>query len=137
MGTFRYNIKHYPNHPENTTEARLWMTRAYDEMGWLYEAEQAFGQVNENSVTRKLTGLYAETKAYLYLETEKYVEAIPFLKKSAEKSRNRYQTTRYYYILGQLYQMQGKKQDAVEYYTRVKKRNPSCLMQFNAELQRY
>ena len=52
VGTFSYIIKHYPNHPETTTEARLWMTRAYAEMGWLYEAEQAFGQVNENSVTR-------------------------------------------------------------------------------------
>ena len=63
VGTFSYVIKHYPNHPAIVTEARLWLTRAYAEMGWIYEAEQAFEKVNENSVNRKLTLLYAETKA--------------------------------------------------------------------------
>lgn len=137
VGTFSYIIKHYPNHPETVTEARLWLTRAYAEMEWFYEAEQAFEKVNENSVTRKLTLLYAETKAYLFLNTEKEFASIPFLKLAAERTNDRYQRTRYNYILGQLYALQGKKADAIERYGMVLKSSPPYLMQFNAELQRY
>ena len=135
IGTFTYITKHFSAEPAVVAEARIWMARAYAEMNWLYEAEEVLGKINENDVTTDLNGLFAATKADLLMKQGRYKESVPFLKIALDKEKNRYQRTRFNYILGQLLLLQNDRKTAANYFKAVLKLTPSYTMEFNARMQ--
>lgn len=135
VGTFTYIARRYAKEPAVVTEARIWMSRAYAEMQWYYEAEEVLGKINENDVPRELNGIFAAAKADLLLKQHKNQEAVPFLKIALEKEKNRYQQLRFSYILGQLALQQGDLQTANGYFRTVAKHAPNYTMEFNARMQ--
>ena len=135
IGTFTYITKHFSAEPAVVAEARIWMARAYAEMNWIYEAEEVLGKINENDVTTDLNGLFAATKADLLMKQGRYKESVPFLKIALDKEKNRYQRTRFNYILGQLLLLQNDRKTAANYFKAVLKLTPSYTMEFNARMQ--
>ena len=135
IGTFTYITKHFSVEPAVVAEARIWMARAYAEMNWIYEAEEVLGKINENDVTTDLNGLFAATKADLLMKQGRYKESVPFLKIALDKEKNRYQRTRFNYILGQLLLLQNDRKTAANYFKAVLKLTPSYTMEFNARMQ--
>jgi len=135
VGTFTYITHHFAMEPAVVTEARIWMARAYAEMNWLYEAEEAIGKINENDVSDDLNGLFAATKADLLLKQERSKEAVPFLKIALDKEKNKYQRTRFNYILGQLMLQQNNRKAASNYFHAVLKLTPTYTMEFNARME--
>lgn len=135
IGTFTYVTKHFSAEPAVVAEARIWMVRAYAEMNWIYEAEEVLGKINENDVTTDLNGLFAATKADLLMKQGRYKESVPFLKIALDKEKNRYQRTRFNYILGQLLLLQNDRKTAANYFKAVLKLTPSYTMEFNARMQ--
>lgn len=135
VGTFTYVARHFSTEPSVVTEARIWMARAYAEMNWLYEAEEAIGKINENDVSSDLNGIFAATKADLLLKQNRTKEAVPFLKIALDKEKNRYQKTRFNYILGQLMLQQNNRKEASNYFRAVLKLTPDYTMEFNARMQ--
>lgn len=135
IGTFTYITRHFAAEPAVVAEARIWMARAYAEMNWLYEAEEVLGKINENDVTRDLNGIFAATKADLFMKQKRYKEAIPFLQIALNKEKNRYQRTRFNYILGQLMLQQNNRNAAAHYFKDVLKLIPPYTMEFNARMQ--
>jgi len=135
IGTFTYITKHFSAEPAVVAEARIWMARAYAELNWLYEAEEVLGKINENDVTTDLNGLFAATKADLLMKQGRYKESVPFLKIALDKEKNRYQRTRFNYILGQLMLLQNNRKAAATHFKSVLKLTPSYTMEFNARMQ--
>lgn len=68
------------------------------------------------------------------LPQEKYKKGVNFLKMALEQRPSRDQKARIYYILGQIYQDQGKRPTASKYFEKVLQYGPSYEMEFNARL---
>ena len=135
IGTFNYIIRHYANDKDMVAQCQLWEVRAYAELGWMYEAEDLFQKVKQDDLKRKHASLYAATAADLNLKAERYKQAIPFIKLSLPDEPHE-QKARCYYILGQLYKLQGEKNTAANMFKKVGQYEPSAEMDFNAKLQR-
>lgn len=134
IGTFNYIARDYQNDKNIVAICQLWTVRAYAEMGWLYEAEEVMQKINQDDLSRKYAYLYAAVNADLKLKTQQYREAIPFVK-IALKDESRAEKTRYNYVLGQLYELQGNKKAAIEAYRKVTTQNPSAAMDFSARIK--
>lgn len=136
VGTLSYVSKHYIYDPEVVTTCQLWTVRAYKEMGWLYEAEDLLSKIDVKLLKGDNVGLYSAVQAELLLANHKYAEAIPFLEKTLSKEKNKYQELRFRFLLAQLYKRNGDLPAAYAEYSKVIKKNPPYVQEFNARLQR-
>ncbi len=137
VGTFSYIVKNYPNDLDVVCESRIWMARAYSEMGWMYEAEEVLGKIKEDNLHRKLTGDYAATRADLLMKEGQYAEAYAHLIVAAKNEKRKAQRTRYHYILGQIAYAAGDKEVAAGWFKMVKKAAPPYILEFNTRLNMY
>ena len=132
--TFGYIQRHYPSDLEIVCEARIWQARAYGEMDWVYEAWQVFDKIKENDVVKRLNSDYAEVKAFLLLKENNYKEAIPYLQLAAKKENNKYLSSRFNYLLGQLYLEQNQRDKATDCFKLAVRQSQNYVMEFNARL---
>ncbi|MDR1544223.1 MAG: hypothetical protein LBS50_07460 [Prevotellaceae bacterium] len=137
IGDFNYLSRHYSFATATVCEAKLWVARAYAEMGWLYEAESALQNINENSIPTSLNGTFAAFKANILLKQKRYKEAIPFLIVAIDKEKDKYLLARFEFILGQLYELSGQNSLATEHFLKAKSKAQNYEMLFNAELRAY
>ena len=132
--TFGYIQRHYPSDLEIVCEARIWQARAYGEMDWVYEAWQVFDQIKENDVVKRLNKDYAEVKAFLLMKENNYNEAIPYLQLATKKENNKYLSSRFNYLLGQLYLEQNQIDKATGCFKMAVRQSQTYPMEFNARL---
>lgn len=132
--TFGYIQRHYPSDLEIVCEARIWQARAYGEMDWVYEAWQVFDQIKENDVVKRLNQDYAEVKAFLLMKENNYKEAMPYLQLAAKKENNKYLSSRFNYLLGQLYLEQNQRDKATDCFKLAVRQSQTYPMEFNARL---
>jgi len=135
VSTFNYIIRHYENDPDMIAQCQLWIARAYAEMGWQYEAEDMLDRVQIDALNRKHAKLYAAVKADVLLKGQHYHEAIPFVKLAIPHEKRKIYRPRFVYVLGQLYEKEGKKEDALQAYKSVVRLAPPTEMEFNARLR--
>ncbi|MDR2564404.1 MAG: tetratricopeptide repeat protein [Prevotellaceae bacterium] len=120
---------------ESTYEARLWQAVVDVRTQKYTEAEDKLRSLNANrKFPDKLRPLLEAAYADLYIKQKKYPEAIKSLKKALEKTGKKTTKIRYYYIIAQLNQRIGNKAEALEYYSKVLKKNPPYFTAFNAEM---
>ncbi|MBQ6790346.1 MAG: tetratricopeptide repeat protein [Paludibacteraceae bacterium] len=135
VSTFNYIINHYQNDADMIAQCQLWISRAYAEMGWQYEAEDMLNRVQIDALSRKHARLYSAVKADVLLHGEHYHEAIPFIKIAIPYEKKKIYRPRFAYVLGQLYELENKKDDALEAYQSVVRMAPPNEMDFNARLR--
>ena len=110
--TFLYISKHFTWLPDVVTEAKLWQARAYCALDWDYETENVLHLVKEKDLTTKhLRYLYNLVQAGYLIRVDRLQEAVPFLKAAAAASSGS-QKTRLWFLLGQLYENLGEKNNA-------------------------
>ena len=136
VGTFTYTINHFSWNKECVSEARIWLARSYIEMGWFYDAEDILNKANKDQVPSRLSGIFSATSADLLLKQHRYKEAIPLLTIAAKEEKNKFERTRFNYVLGQLYRLDNNDAQAKYYFTKVIKANPPSEMEFNARISR-
>ena len=134
VSTFNYIARHYAHDKEMVAICQLWAARAYGEMGWLYEAENVLSKVQSENLSRKNASLYAAVSADILMKTNRYKEAIPFIKISLPNEKKKGERPRFYYVLGQIYELQNAKKEARHAYQQVLKMQPDSEMDFNARL---
>lgn len=134
VSTFNYIAKHYAYDPDIVAQCQLWTVRAYAEMGWLYEAEDVLSKVQIDNLSRKNAPLYSAVNADLLLKTKQYRAAIPFVKIALPNEKKKGNRPRFQYVLSQLYQINGERDNARNSYAKVLKLQPSNEMDFNARL---
>lgn len=132
--TFTYVTKHFSGDEKLVMQASLWKARALKELGWLYESDEILSKIDEDKVTYDVENLYYGTKADVLLAHKEYSESLPYLLKAASTEKDRVQRTRFYFVIAQIYQMLGDKQQAYDYYEKVIKANPTYQMTFNANI---
>lgn len=135
VSTFNYIINHYQNDPDMIAQCQLWIARAYAEMGWQYEAEDMLNRVQIDALSRKHAKLYSAVKADVLLKGEHYREAIPFVKLAIPHEKRKIYRPRFAYVLGQLYEMDSKREEAVLSYKSVVRMAPPNEMEFNARIR--
>ena len=135
VSTFNYIINHYQNDADIIAHCQLWIARAYAEMGWQYEAEDMLNRVQIDALNRKHAKLYSAVKADVLLKGEHYHEAIPFVKIAMPYEQRKIYRPRFAYVLGQLYEREGKKDDAIHAYKSVIRMAPTNEMEFNARIR--
>ena len=135
ISTFNYIARHYAYDKDIVAQCELWSARAYAELGWLYEAEDVLRKVQVDHLSKNSAPLYSAVSADILLKTKQYDAAIPFVKIAVKNEDRRGNRPRFYYVLGQLYQMQGDKSAARNAYKRVLDLQPDNEMEFNARLQ--
>ncbi len=135
VSTFNYIIRHYPNDPDIIAQCQLWIARAYAEMDWQYEAEDMLNRVQIDALSRKHAKLYSAVKADVLLKGGHYHEAIPFVKIAMPHEKRKIYRPRFAFVLGQLYEREGNKDEAVHAYQSVVRMAPPTEMEFNARIR--
>ena len=135
VSTFNYIIKHYRNDPDMVARCQLWVARAYAEMGWQYEAEDVLFHVQLDALSRRHARLYSAVKADVMLKGGYYREAIPFVKIALPYEKRKIYRPRFAYVLGQLYEKEGNRDEAIDAYKKVVRMAPPNEMDFNARIR--
>ncbi len=135
VSTFNYIINHYQNDPDMIAQCQLWIARAYAEMGWQYEAEDMLNRVRIDALSKRHAKLYSAVKADVLLKGEHYHEAIPFVKIALPHEKRKIYRPRFAYVLGQLYELEGNRNEALHAYRSVVRMAPTNEMDFNARLR--
>lgn len=134
VGTFNYVIRHYSYDPDVIARCQLMVARAYAELGWQYEAEDMLSKVQQDALKQKHAHLYGATSADVLIHAKQYRQAIPFLKIAVPHEKRKVYRPRFQYVLAQLYQSQGQRQEAIDAYRRVIRLAPPTVMDFHARL---
>ncbi|MBQ6977918.1 MAG: tetratricopeptide repeat protein [Paludibacteraceae bacterium] len=92
-------------------------------------------RVQIDALSRKHAKLYSAVKADVLLHGEHYHEAIPFVKIALPHEKRKIYRPRFAYVLGQLYEREGKKDDAISAYKSVVRMAPPNEMDFNARIR--
>ena len=135
VSTFNYIIRHYQNDADMIAQCQLWIARSYAELGWQYEAEDMLNRVQIDALNRQHAKLYAAVKADVLLKGQHYHEAIPFVKLAIPHEQRKIYRPRFAFVLGQLYEMEGNKSEALQAYQSVIRMAPTNEMEFNARLR--
>ena len=135
ISTLNYVIRLYENDADMIARCRLWIARAYAELGWQYEAEDMLNRVQIDALSKKHARLYAAVKADVLLHGEQYTAAIPFIKIAVPYEKRKIYRPRFAYVLGQLYERNGQRNEAIEAYHDVIRMTPPYEMDFNARIR--
>lgn len=134
--SFAYMFREFTPGPE-WFEAEIYYARTYIELGDYTTAQMALDNYDlEGKAPASLYGFFCAAYADLYMRQKNYDKAIPFLELAADNSSDKYQKTRYYFILGQIYQSRNEYAKATEAYSNVIKAHPPYELAFNAKVNR-
>jgi tetratricopeptide (TPR) repeat protein len=134
--TFQYISAEYKDDPIRS-EALLWLTRAYLELGKTTDAEYLLDYLKaDKKFPMDLKGYYNAVLAQYHLQKNDVGRGMEALKLAASTSRKKDDRSRYYFILGQLYQRSDSLPLAFSAYQKVLKLNPPYEMAFNARINR-
>ena len=135
VSTMNYVMRHYANDPDIMAQCQLWIARAYAEMRWQYEAEDMLNRVQVDALSRKHARLYSAVKADVLLHGNQYKAALPFVKIAMPYEKRKIYRPRFAYVLGQLYELEGNREEAVSAYKYVIRMAPPNEMDFNARIR--
>ncbi len=135
--TFDFIIKKY-HYDEIQYEAMLWLAKTYIEIENYQKAETYLELLSskigredmERYVTHDVNAVYAD----LYIKQGSPELAIPYLNDAIFDIRKKKLNTRMVYILAQIYQKEGDKQEAARLYKQVLKKNTDYKTTFNAKI---
>ena len=132
--TFSYMSRLYHTQPDIYGKARAWLAKCYIEQGWLYDAEDVITKMKRDSMDWRAVKEWDYTYADYYLHTQRYEEAIPYMKKVIKHEMRHKQKARELYLLGQIYAAVGKKDEAYKSFKHVVRMNPPYELEFNARI---
>ena len=135
VSTMNYIIREYENDADMVAQCQLWVARAYAEMGWQYEAEDMLNRIQPDALSKKHARLYSAVKADVLLHAEQYNAAIPFVKIAIPYEKRKIYRPRFSYVLGQLYELNGQKKEAINAYEAVIRMTPPVEMDFSARIR--
>ncbi|MDR0438410.1 MAG: hypothetical protein LBH22_08960, partial [Bacteroidales bacterium] len=132
---FNFVSSQFPNSPIRY-ESLLWSARAYIQEKQYDMAWTLILQVrnHEASLYKQTYRELPAVTADFYIAQGRYNETIPFLHEAISRSKTRDFKNRLEFILGQIYQQDGRLRDAYLAYRNVTKRNPKLELDYNARI---
>ena len=133
--TFNYITQHFTWLEDLVKESKIWLMRCYTELGWMYEAEDVKHKISLDSIPQSMQGYLSMVTAQYHINKGEYDDAIPYLQKSIEYQKDKYQKIRQTYLLAQLYQKTEQNRLAYDTYSKVISMNPVYRTEFNARIK--
>ena len=132
---FNFVISQFSDRPIRF-EALLWSARAYIQEGEFDLAFTLISQVRNNqaSLMRQTRRELPAVTADFFIAQNRYSEAIPFLREAMELADTRDFRNRLEFILAQIFQLEGRMQEAFMAYRNVLRRNPNMELEYNARI---
>jgi len=132
---FNFVSSQFPSSPIRY-ESLLWSARTYIQEKEFEMASALILQVqnNEASLLRQTRRELPAVTADFYIAQNRYSEAIPFLQEAISRAHTRDFRNRMEFILGQIFQLEGRMQDAYAAYRNVVRRNPNMELEYNARI---
>ncbi len=121
LTVFNEVIRVFGPESDAAREARVWMARAYTELGRLHEAEQAIHALKLTPQPSHLEKVFLEAQLQYLMEKGEYAAAIPYLRKAINMEKRIKQVKRWQFLLGQLHALVGENDAAQQTFTRLKK----------------
>ena len=132
--SYNYIMRLYAGQPDVASVARAKLARCYVLLDWPYDAEDVFNKMRRDSISTNGQRELDASKAAYYVATGQYKEALEPLASTARHTSHKLQRARLYYLLGQLYQETGDKQNAYKALKKCVSLNPPYELAFNARI---
>ena len=132
--TFSYMSRLYQTQPAIYGIARAWQAKSYTELDWLYDAEDVIVKQHRDSMHYRAVKDWDYTYADFYIRSQRYEEALPYMRKVIKHEKRRKQKAREWFLLGQLQAELGRRQDAYNSFRHVVRLNPPYELEFNARI---
>jgi len=132
--TFAYMARLYSTQPAIYGKARAWLAKCYIEQDWIYDAEDVITKMRRDSMHWRAKKEWDYTLADYYIRTERFSEAIPYLRKVIKHEMRRKQRAREWFLMGQLQAAVGNKEAAYDAFRRVIRQHPPYELEFNARI---
>ena len=132
--TFAYMSRLYSNQPAIYGKARAWLAKCYIEEDWRYDAEDVIRNIQRDSIHWRAQKEWDYTYADYYIHIGNYGKAIPYLRKVISHEMRRKQRAREWFLMGQLFEELGNKENAYNAYKHVIRLNPPYQLTFNARV---
>lgn len=134
--TFRYILREYQDLPMHY-EAAIYYARTLAEQDKYFRALRTLEDViKEDGFPEQLLAVARAAKADLYMRrglNKEAIEELEYLKKNTKKSQGQ---SRYYYILAQLYAIEGEIEKAQATYADLVETHPEYEYAFHAKLNK-
>ncbi len=132
--TFSYMTRLYQTQPMQNALAKAWLAKCYTELGWLYDAEDVIRNMSRDSMDYRTVKDWDYTYADYYIRLGDYQKAVPYLKKVIKHEKRRIQRAREWFLMGQLQNQLGNREEAYKAFKKVVRCNPPYEMEFNARI---
>ncbi len=132
--TFSYMIRLYQTQPMQNALARAWLAKCYTELGWLYDAEDVIRNMSRDSMDYRTVKDWDYTYADYYLRQGDYPKAVPYLRKVIKHEKRKVQKAREWFLMGQIQNMLGNREEAYKAYRKVVRCSPPYELEFNARI---
>ncbi len=132
--TFSYMSRLYETQSAIKGIARAWQAKSYVELGWLYDAEDVIVKQRRDSVHYRARKDWDYTMADYYIRSERYREAVPYLRKVISHERRRKQRAREWFLMGQIQTLLGDRMAAYNAFQHTIRLNPPYELEFNARI---
>ena len=132
--TFAYMSRLYHTQPMQSGLAKAWLAKCYTELGWMYDAEDVIRNMSRDSMDFRAVKDWDYTYANYYIRKGEYTNAIPYLRKAISHERRKVQRAREWFLMGQIQNLLGNKQEAYKAFRKVVSCNPPYELEFNARI---
>lgn len=132
---FDYVAKTYPKNQPSLIQALDWQARSLMQVNDLKAAANVLDSLEQHlEQTKKDPAEPIATLAQMAVTMGQHKEAIPYLEAAIKESKQKRNTIRWHFILGQLYQEQQDYAQAIAHYKKVQSSNTGFELYFNARL---
>ena len=132
--TFAYMSRLYHTQPMQSGLAKAWLAKCYTELGWMYDAEDVIRNMSRDSMDFRAVKDWDYTYANYYIRKGEYTNAVPYLRKAISHERRKVQRAREWFLMGQIQNLLGNKQEAYKAFRKVVSCNPPYELEFNARI---
>ena len=132
--TFSYMSRLYQTQPLMNGLARAWLAKCYTELGWGYDAEDVIRNMSRDSMDFRAVKDWDYTYANYYIRQGDYQKAIPYLRKVIKHERRSIQRAREWFLMGQIQNLVGDRQEAYRAFGKVIGCHPPYELEFNARI---
>lgn len=132
--TFSYMSRLYHTQPMQSGLAKAWLAKCYTELGWMYDAEDVIRNMSRDSMDFRAVKDWDYTYANYYIRQGDYQKAVPYLRKAISHERRKVQRAREWFLMGQIQNLLGNKDDAYKAFKKVVACNPPYELEFNARI---
>lgn len=132
--TFAYTERLYRDQPQVCNVARALLALCYTQLDWFYDAEDLFNKIRRDNIPRAAQRDYNTAMTNYYLRQKKWEEATPYLEKEIGTLPHGIPKARGYFLLGQIYQETGRKDEAYKAFRKCNRQSPPYELRFNADI---